>query len=246
MGEMSIGEPVDGCVGSTTSNPASLESVHQRVHEHFGEVELEARRVARRLGPAGRSGVSHEDLVSWGSLGLLEAARRFDPERGVPFARFARPRVRGAMFDGLRESHEMPGRLWRARTRADEEDSRAVLRNHAQGVAGARSGGWLGDAASDEQGIPMAVARDPDPETLTCGRQLAGVVEAALGTLPHVQAEVIRRNVLEEVPLVDVAGELGLSVPRASQLRARALRRLAPRLRGLAQPDGGGFRRVRV
>lgn len=214
------------------------DEIHDRVHLHFGEVELEARRMARRLGPNARSWVSHEELVSWGGMGLLEAARRFEPDRGVPFAHFARPRVRGAMVDGLRESNETPQRLWRARSAAEgEPSSAAVLSHHAERLAGARSTGWLAEAGSGEDGDPVALAREPDPETAASGRQLAQVIAAALEALPLQEARLIRLHVLADEPLAEVAGSLGVSVPRASQLRARALRRLEPRLRGLSQPD---------
>ena len=73
------------------------DSVRDRVQAHFGELAIEARRMGRRLGPHLRHSVSHEELVSWGSFGLLEAARRYDPERGIPFE--------------LRQHHELEGRL---------------------------------------------------------------------------------------------------------------------------------------
>ncbi len=44
-----------------------------------------------------------EDLAAYGLLGLVEAAERFDPTRGVKFTTFAYPRVRGAILDGLAE-----------------------------------------------------------------------------------------------------------------------------------------------
>ncbi|MCA9543039.1 MAG: sigma-70 family RNA polymerase sigma factor [Myxococcales bacterium] len=45
-----------------------------------------------------------DDLEGYGRLGLLEARARFDPRHGVTFERFARYRVRGAVFDGLRQT----------------------------------------------------------------------------------------------------------------------------------------------
>src|SRR3712207_2134756 len=46
--------------------------------------------------------VSRDDLTSAGLVALVAAARGFDPERGVPFGRFAAARVRGALLDELR------------------------------------------------------------------------------------------------------------------------------------------------
>ncbi len=215
------------------------DAAQDRVAAHFGELDVEARRLGRRLGPHLRNAVSHEELVSWGSFGLWEAAQRYDPERGIPFEHYARHRVRGAMFDGLRESHETPQRLWRARVaRPEEQGASRVLDLHAERVEGARSAGWLSESGSDEWGDPVALARGPDPEAVASDRQMTDVIEAALETLPDNEAVLIREHVLDDEPLAEVAARLGLSVPRASQLRARAFRRLAARLRGLAQPDG--------
>ena len=46
--------------------------------------------------------VERAELVRAGSLGVVEAAWRFDPSRGVPFERFVTRRVRGAVLDALR------------------------------------------------------------------------------------------------------------------------------------------------
>lgn len=62
-------------------------------------VRAEARRIARRIPPGGPS---FDDLVGFGHVGLLEARRRFDPTRRINFEAFARHRIRGAIFDGLR------------------------------------------------------------------------------------------------------------------------------------------------
>ena len=46
--------------------------------------------------------VTAEDLISEGYVGLMKARRRFDADRGVKFATYAQPAVRGAMLDYLR------------------------------------------------------------------------------------------------------------------------------------------------
>ena len=43
-----------------------------------------------------------QELVQVGWLGLLEARRRFDPNRGIKFSTFATYRIRGAILDYLR------------------------------------------------------------------------------------------------------------------------------------------------
>lgn len=51
----------------------------------------------------------YEDLIQFGFMGLVDAARRFDPKRGVEFSTYAVLRIRGAIVDGLRRDSDMKG-----------------------------------------------------------------------------------------------------------------------------------------
>jgi RNA polymerase primary sigma factor len=52
-------------------------------------------------------GLSFLDLIHEGSLGLMEAAKRFDPDRGVKFISYAVWWVRQAIFHALSEQHRV-------------------------------------------------------------------------------------------------------------------------------------------
>ena len=52
--------------------------------------------------------VEREELARAGALGLVEAARRYDESRGVPFERFAAQRIRGAILDAVRAADWAP------------------------------------------------------------------------------------------------------------------------------------------
>src|SRR3954470_19982227 len=52
--------------------------------------------------------VEREELARAGALGLVEAARRYDESRGVPFDRFAAQRIRGAILDAVRAADWAP------------------------------------------------------------------------------------------------------------------------------------------
>ena len=64
--------------------------------------------VAGRVGASLPPSVDHNDLVSYGILGLIEAVERFDLEREVKFETYAIPRIRGAMLDELRALDWVP------------------------------------------------------------------------------------------------------------------------------------------
>ena len=63
--------------------------------------------------------IEYDDLVAYGTQGLIEAAKRYDPSHGVAFTTFAYYRVRGAMYDGLRGMGWIPRGEY-AKHRADE------------------------------------------------------------------------------------------------------------------------------
>ena len=58
--------------------------------------------------------VEVDDLISAGIFGLMDAIDAYDPERGVKFATYCTPRIRGAILDELRSMDWVP-RLVRAR-----------------------------------------------------------------------------------------------------------------------------------
>ena len=55
-------------------------------------------RIAARL----PSHIDAEDLRSVGVIGLLDAANKFDPERGIKFSTYAEHRIKGEILDSLR------------------------------------------------------------------------------------------------------------------------------------------------
>src|SRR5471030_3373720 len=59
--------------------------------------------LARRMAATMPNSIDVGDLVQDGVLGLIDAANRFDEDRGIKFETFAERRVRGAMIDALRK-----------------------------------------------------------------------------------------------------------------------------------------------
>jgi len=64
--------------------------------------------VVSRLGIPPTSMLEAEDLVSYGTIGLMNAIDRYDPTRGVRFEAFATARIRGAVIDQLRALNWRP------------------------------------------------------------------------------------------------------------------------------------------
>jgi len=64
----------------------------------------------------------YDDLVGWGIEGLIDAIDRFDPDRGVKFKTYAIIRIRGAIYDKLREMDWVP----RSVRQVEKEYQRAI------------------------------------------------------------------------------------------------------------------------
>jgi RNA polymerase sigma factor for flagellar operon FliA len=64
--------------------------------------------VARRMSSNLPAHIEMDDLVSWGSLGLLDALDKFEPARGHRFSTYAVTRIRGAILDGLQQMDWAP------------------------------------------------------------------------------------------------------------------------------------------
>src|SRR5436309_15124925 len=83
-----------------------------------------ARAVASRSIDPRCRGADREDLIAWGVVGLVQAARRYRGDRGASFGAYAARRVRGQILDALRERDPLTRsarRALRAAQRASEE-----------------------------------------------------------------------------------------------------------------------------
>src|SRR6185369_5097148 len=96
---------------TSASSPArgpDAPEVLERFQAQLELVDIVARQIARTMG----SVVELDDLRSFGREGLLDAARKFDSARGVPFRAYANFRVRGAIIDGIRSSAHLSRRTY--------------------------------------------------------------------------------------------------------------------------------------
>lgn len=173
-------------------------------------------------------GLPLEDLVNEGNLGLLRAAERFEPERGVRFISYAVWWIRQSILRALSRA-EAPapggGRRPRIRNRgaAEAPAGRRLRIVSLEEPAGDRAGGRLLDLVADESA--------PAPDAgLERGRQ-RDRLDARLAVLPEREETVLRLYFgLDGAPpagLADVGRKLGVSRERARQIKARALARLA-------------------
>lgn len=92
---------------------SDLDARDTLLRENLSLVHHVARKLARRLA----DDADMDELVSAGTLGLMNAAESFDPGRGLAFSTYAVPRIRGAILDELRRQDHVP-RSVRRKTRS--------------------------------------------------------------------------------------------------------------------------------
>lgn len=205
---------------------------------------------ARHFTAGGRLLGERSELEAWGREGLLDAARRFDPDRGVTFRTFAYYRVRGAMLDGLRKmgnwsrrGYERVALLQAAQSTSEgacedvaargdlgRKPAEEMLREHMASMATAMAMGLFAAGALESQEI-IAVGRNEDPEVEYATAELGSLLRSSVEDLPPPEDEIVRRHYFEGESLEAVGQSLGLSKSWASRLHTRAIRRLTQRLR---------------
>lgn len=214
--------------------PDSAE-VLARFNERLELVDLIARKMARSVGAR----VDQDELVAAGREGLLDAARRFEPTRGVPFGAYATYRIRGAMSDWIRKSVEVPRRAHErllaleAASAVNEGEAAYAFRERAtlpaRSAADAHLAEHLGAVATAAT-LTLVAAAD-NPEEAFARAEFLAHVQRALDQLPAEAAAVVRRHYLDGERLEDIARELAVSKSWVTRLLTRTTARLARRLR---------------
>jgi RNA polymerase sigma factor for flagellar operon FliA len=220
---------------------------------HLGLVRQAARQMASRVSGA----VEVDDLVSAGTIGLVQALDSFDLSRGLAFSTFAVRRIRGAMLDELRARDWVP-RSVRARgrqlaTAVSALESRLGRAPEPAEVASVLSldletyWRWSEEVSGAALLSLDGAAAAGEPKALSLGETLAdtgadlpgaGLAEEethshlreAIAALPSREATVLALYYYEELNLRQIAQVLRVTESRVSQIRSAALKRLRQRL----------------
>ena len=81
------------------------------------------RSIARKIKDGLPSNVEFDDLVSYGTFGLIDAIDKFDPQRGFKFETYAVSRIRGGAIDGLRQMEWTPRNIYSQAREVDQAAS---------------------------------------------------------------------------------------------------------------------------
>lgn len=191
--------------------------------------------------------VELDDLIQAGTIGLLDALKRFDANQGASFATFASQRIRGAMLDELRSRDWVPRRV-RRNARALDETLRLLEQRlgrapeereiaAAMGIDLAEYRQLLLDAngsqmvALDEMGEDEIDAVSATSQALSPFAELAEGRDRerlikAIEALPEREKLLLALYYQEDLNLKEIGAVLGVSESRVCQLHSQAVARL--------------------
>ncbi len=221
---------------------AGEDSPHKLIEGCQGLVRSLAWKVQRKLPPS----VDLEDLIAFGQVGLVEAARDFDPRRGCKFITYAYYRIRGAIFDGLakmswfhpRDYHasryeRMADEVLRLAGNDGDDSPAATLEEDVKWLKAVTSSLLVVSLAGDrdaedgERSLEPADESSPSPPAQVMEEEVREKLHQLIDALPADAGRLVRGVYYEGLTLKEAGACLGISKAWASRLHTKTLRRLA-------------------
>jgi RNA polymerase sigma factor for flagellar operon FliA len=214
------------------------------------DVKQVARSILRRL-PAS---VQLDDLIQAGSIGLIDAAKRFSPCRNLPFRQYARIRITGAIFDSLREQ-DWATRHFRTRQQKLDNATRALESKLGRKPASEEVADFMGldlntfyefaQAVQDRQEVDFEPQEDSDcrgvqetlpdnpesrPDAICHQNESRAELRRLIAQLPREEANVLILYYFRDWTMARIARSIGKTESRVSQIHGKAVERLRDKL----------------
>ncbi len=202
--------------------------------------------------------VEFDDLVSYGTFGLLDAIEKFDPSKEVKFKTYAMTRIRGAIFDELRTIDWIPRSVRQkakqiekviielenkmGRTVDDEEIAAELdisleeFHSMVSKISGTSlvslNDVWHNSDDSDDLSFIETVeaSANTNPDVMVEREEIKGLIIDAIKKLPDREKKVVVLYYYEDLTLKEIGEVLEVTESRVSQLHTKAIMRLRGRL----------------
>jgi RNA polymerase sigma factor for flagellar operon FliA len=248
-----VGEaPANDPGGPARSRPRARAGTGLDPTKYLDFVRKIATRIARNL-PAH---VALDDLIGAGTLGLIDAMERYDPDKAERFETFAEFRVKGAILDELRrydlmarnarltskriarKVQELTGRFGRPPTDAEVAEAlempvrdfrRLVDRIGSVRVLSLEDLSGSDDGATDRSFELSATGLGPDE--VTGMRELHHRLRRAIAGLPERQQLVLEMYYQREMTLKEIGVHVGVTESRVCQIMGEATSKLRAMLK---------------
>lgn len=204
------------------------------------------RYVASKMPSNAISTVERDDLISYGTFGLLDAIAKFDPDKGVKFETYAITRIRGAIIDEIRSFDWVP-RSVRAKAKEIERvyieletklgrpgtDAEVagrlnitIAELHALKSQTSVSLTHMDEHTDDDERASvrdLLVDVSSNPEELYVSDEIAQMLSCGIGLLPHRLQVLLVLTYVHEMTLAQIGEVLGVTESRVSQLQSKML-----------------------
>jgi RNA polymerase sigma factor for flagellar operon FliA len=186
------------------------------------------RYIAARIASTIPASVELDDLIQTGTLGLIDAVRRYDTSKGIPFPAYARYRIRGAILDSLRSLD------WATRNQRTQRKAAANPSGDESGNARPAQLTFfsLGPVVSlssrretnEELPVPdVPCGENLHPDRLFEASEAKELVKKALDVLPERYRKVVVMYYSGDWSMRDIGRSLGVNESRVSQIHKAAL-----------------------
>ncbi len=213
---------------------------------HLGLVKRVALHLKVRIPPF----MELDELIQVGMIGLLEAARAFNPTKGIEFESFALSRVRGAILDEVRQLSYLP-RSAVAFNKSENQATNALASELGRAPTQAELADHMGDdlelfqkrrgnakrfetlsmEVMTDEVMGIADERTRQPDAIVEHEQFMRAVTDAIAELPERDQLLMSLYYVEELNLKEIGEILGVTESRISQLLTAVVKKLRTTLK---------------
>ncbi len=208
---------------------------------HLGLVKRVALHLKVRIPPF----MELDELIQVGMIGLLEAARAYNPTKGIEFESFALSRVRGAILDEVRQLSYLP-RSAVAFNKSENQATNALASELGRAPTQSELADHMGDdldlfqkrrgnakrfetlsmEVMTDEVLGIADERARQPDAIVEHQQFMGAVTDAIAELPERDQLLMSLYYVEELNLKEIGEILGVTESRISQLLTAVVKKL--------------------
>ena len=218
----------------------------QLITEHMAYARKLTAKIRRDVGA---EGLELEELLAYGIQGLVEAAERFDPGRGVAFTTFSYYRIRGSVFDGLRQLGWL-GRADYARYYAASNEflGNAAAREGTEESPSVENAAKELASTLDNLATIFVTSLEAEPrrdvpdlnlravDEAVADKQRSAQLRTAIGALADRERMIIELYYFQDLTLEQIGEKLGSSKSWTSRLHTKAVRQLTELMGAAFQP----------